>query len=44
LHVWRRRKICIEFWLGNLKKGIRLENAGVVGRIMLREIIKEHDV
>ena len=44
MHVWRRRKTCIEFWLVKLKEGIRLDNAGVVGRIMLKEIIKEQDV
>jgi hypothetical protein len=33
--------MCTEVWLGNLKEGIRLENTGVVGRIMLKQIIKE---
>jgi len=36
--------MCTEFWLGNLKEGIRLEKRGVVGRIMLKQIIKEQDV
>jgi hypothetical protein len=44
LHVWRREKICREFWLGNLKEGIRLENTGLVGRIMLKQIIKKQDM
>jgi len=39
-----KKKSVYRILFGNLKEGIHLEYAGVVGRIMLKQIIKERDV
>ena len=42
-HAWRKRKIHTDLLWGNIKERDNLEDLGVDGKIMLKEILEEKD-
>jgi hypothetical protein len=42
-HVYGRGEVHTEFWWGNLKKGVHLEDQGVDGKIILRWVFRKTD-